>query len=609
MELPWGLPMGACVIGLDPLTRVFLAPTFGLGVACALSGAAHLAHLPSHEHNVGAHWAFYNLLILSLALVHAARDAILFLPAWELMSLAPFFLIDLDDQDAKVREASWTYLVAAHLGAVFLIAMFGLLWAHTGDTSFDAFAKAAFPIGTGSALFALAFVGFGAKTGVVPFHVWLPEAHPAAPSHISAMLSGAMIHAGLYGLARCLGFFGEGSIWWGWILVGAGVCTGLGGILRALGQGDLKRLLAYSSVENMGVALIGLGAGHIGTQTGSVWLAALGYGGALFHLLNHTAMKGLLFLCAGEVLHSVHTVHAGSLGGLQKRMPWTGAAFALGAAAIASLPPLNGFVGKFLLILALLKGSALQGIEGQMALFGALLALVFMGGLTAAAFAKAYGLAFLGEARSDAARHATDPGKLSLACLLVPALGCLGFALGAPWIFDSWISPAAMSLFPAGMSRASGARTALEAAEVLEQCLMLGVGLTTLIGALHLSRKALLRRNGGVREARTWDCGCLIGTPRIQYSAASFVEPLTSLFAAIVGVTRRHAQWGDLFPSRMICELEVSGGLLGSFFAPLFAGARQMCNRLKIIQHGYIHIYILHILIVIVGLLIWGLQL
>jgi hydrogenase-4 component B len=607
MKLPWGLPFGACSIGLDPLTRVFLAPSFGLGAVCALSGAAHLAPIPLRRHNPGAHWAFYSLLILGLALMLAARDAVLFLLAWELMSLAPFFLIDLYDHDVQVREASWIYLVAAHLGTLCLIAMFGLLWAQTGSTSFDAFALAVFPLSTGNALFALALAGFGAKAGIVPLHVWLPEAHPAAPSHISAMLSGAMIHAGMYGLARSLDFFGEGSICWGWALVAAGVCTGLGGILRALGQGDLKRLLAYHSVENMGIALIGIGTGYIGTRTGNVWMAALGYSGAFFHLLNHSAMKGLLFLCAGEVLHGAATAHLGLLGGLQKRMPWTGAAFVLGATAISCLPPLNGFIGKFLLILALLKGCMSSGFGSQIALCSVLFALVLMGGLTAAAFAKAYGIGFLGEARSEAARNAVEAGPLNRACLLALALCCLGFALGAPWIFSLLISPAALSLFPAGMGKAVGAQAVVEAMALLEQLLGLSLSVAALTGAFLLLRKLLLRRSGGVREARTWDCGYQLGTPRIQYSPASFVAPLTKLFAPIVGMSRNYTQWGEFFPSRARCEVRISGGLLRSVFTPFFEGLRQLCDRLKVLQHGHIHLYILHILIVIAALLVWGL--
>jgi hydrogenase-4 component B len=242
------------------------------------------------------------------------------------------------------------------------------------------------------------------------------------------------------------------------------------------------------------------------------------------------------------------------------------------------------------------------------ALLGALAALVLMGGLTAAAFTKAYGIGFLGEPRSDAARGAVEPGRLNRACLLMPALCCLCFALGAHWIFGGLMSPAALSLFPAGMSRAGGAQAALEAEAALEQCLLLGAGVTALIFALWIARKALLRQGPGTREARTWDCGCLLGTPRIQYSAASFVEPLTGLFAAIVGMTRCHAQRGAIFPSRMTGELRVSGGLLRSVFTPLFEGARRLCDSLKVVQHGHMHIYVLYILAVLAGLLVWGLR-
>jgi hydrogenase-4 component B len=318
-------------------------------------------------------------------------------------------------------------------------------------------------------------------------------------------------------------------------------------------------------------------------------------------------MKGLLFLCAGEVLHGACTVRLELLGGLQKRMPWTGAAFALGAAAISCLPPLNGFAGKFLLILAFLKGSLLLGPENQMALFGALIALIFMGGLAAAAFANAYGITFLGAPRSDAARNAVDPGRLNRACLLVPAVCCVCFAVTAPWIFGFLMSPAALSLFPADMDRMAGAQAAVEAAELLNHCLVPCLGVVALIFAFRLLRRVLLQRNGGTREARTWDCGYQLGTPRIQYSAASFAEPLAGLFAAAMGFARRHTQWGTLFPSRMLCEIRLSDRLLGSVFTPCFEGVRHVCDSLKIAQHGYIHIYILYILAVIAGLLVWGL--
>lgn len=604
LQLPWGLPFGAFAIDLDPLTRIFLLPCFTLGAVCALSGAAHLSHSPPHEHNLGAHWAFYNLLLLGLALVPAARDAVLFVLAWEVMSLAPFFLIDFYDNDAHVREASWIYLVAAHLGAVCLIGMFGLLWAQTGSTAFSAFTAAGFEPAAASALFMLALLGFGAKAGFVPFHVWLPEAHPAAPSHISALLSGAMVNAGIYGLMRSLNFFGQSAGWWGPLLLGAGVMTGLIGILKALGQSELKRLLAYSSVENMGIALIGIGTGVIGAHSGNAPIAVLGYTAALLHVLNHAAVKGLLFLCAGEVLHGAHTVQLEFLGGLQKRMPRVGAAFALGACCLACLPPFNCFAGEFLLILALFKGASLHGIASQASFFGALACLIFMGGLAAATFAKAYGIVFLGEARSGAARNASAPGKTNSLCLALLALCCLALALSAPGL-PALLAPAALAPLPAPAA-AEGAGSIAEAAGLLEYCVLIGGILTALFGVLLLLRGALLAR-AGTRASRTWDCGFQLANPRIQYSAVSFTEPLAKLFAAAMGLSRRHVQWGTFFPSRANFDIRLSDRLLNDVFTPLFNGIRRICDNMKIVQHGRIHIYILYILVTAAGLLVWGL--
>ncbi len=603
LHFPWGLPLGGLALGLDPVTRLFLLPCFGLGAVCALSGMAHLSHSPPHEHNLGAHWAFYTLLILGLALVLSARDAVLFLLAWEIMSLAPFFLIDFYDNDAHVREASWIYLVAAHLGAVCLIGMFGLLWAETGSTAFDAYTATRFAPLTASALFMLSFIGFGAKAGFVPFHVWLPEAHPAAPSHISALLSGAMINAGVYGLARSLQILAPVQEWWGWLLLAAGVITGLTGILKALVQSQLKRLLAYSSVENMGIVLMGLGAGCIGTHAGRAELAVLGYGAAFFHMLNHSAMKGLLFLCAGEVLHGAHTVQLQFLGGLQKRMPYVGAAFALGACAIACLPPLNGFAGEFTLLLALLKGNSLPEVGNRAALFAALACLVFMGGLAAAAFAKAYGTAFLGEPRSGAAANAGAPGRLSHACLAVLALTCAGLGLAAPAVFSLPVQ-AAFSLLP----DQTGSLPALaRTSDLLAHCRTIFLCLLAGIALLFLVRRLLLKRSG-VRVSRTWACGFQPSSPRIQYGSLSFVEPLTALFSAVMGVARRHVQWGTFFPSKASFDVRLSDRLLGSVFTPLFENVLRFCNALKIVQHGRIHLYILYILITAAGLLVWGLR-
>lgn len=614
LHLPWGLPAGSFVLGLDPLSRLFLLPIFGLGLVCALSGGLALRHTRPREHNLGAHWFFYLLLLLGMAVVMSARDAVLFLLAWELMSLAPFFLIDFNDGDSKVRDASWVYLVAAHLGAVALIAFFGLLWQSAGTTSLEALQGGAalreVGSGTAAALFILAVLGFGAKAGLAPLHVWLPEAHPAAPSHVSALLSGAMINAGLYGLIRSLNVLaapGAAPEWWGWSLLALGLATGLMGILKALAQSNLKRLLAYSSVENMGLMFMGVGAGLIGQAAGNAWIALLGFAGALLHMLNHAGFKGLLFLCAGEVLHATGTVRMELLGGLQKRLPLLGAAFALGAAAIACLPPLSGFAGEFVLALSMLDGPSLPGVERQVALLLALAGLALISGLAAALYAKAYGVTFLGQARTGFAANAQALSPRTLWPLALPALACVAGGLLAPFFFGL-ASLTALSTAPLPEGLMPGAlEVQAQAQSSLGMVSLLGAAGLALVLILLLGRRLLLRRRV-VSDAQTWGCGFQGGTARIQYTDASFSEPLASVFAPAMGLKVRRQTDAALFPGRSGLSVSAPDRLRSGLFTPLFEAVERLCNACKIIQHGKIHFYILYILSTVVGLLIWGLR-
>lgn len=618
LSLPWGLPIGACTLGLDPLSRVFLLPVFGLGLVCAISGGIALRHERPQEHNLAAHWFFYLLLLLGLALVMAARDAVLFMLSWELMSLAPFFLIDFNDGDRKVRDASWVYLVAAHLGAVALMAFFVLLWQSTGTTSFDALQGGAVMLGVVrdagphvlTALFVLAVLGFGAKMGLAPMHVWLPEAHPAAPSHVSALLSGAMINAGLYGIIRSLGMLaapGAAPEWWGWALLLIGLGTGLMGILKALGQSNLKRLLAYSSVENMGLMLMGAGASLIGLSCGNAWIATLGLAGCLMHMLNHAGFKGLLFLCAGEVLHATGTVRMELLGGLQKRLPLLGAAFALGAAAIACLPPLNGFAGELVLALSLLDGPALPGLERQVGLLLALVGLALISGLAAALYAKAYGITFLGEPRTGFAANARPLGWKTLWPLALPAAVCVTGGLAAPMFFDlaSMTGLAALPM-PNDMQAAAAAGQDQARTSLAMVSLVCSIALGLALAGIVLRKRMLRRRS--VTSMPTWGCGYQGGSARIQYTDAGFSEPLGKIFAPGMGLNVRMNLDSRLFPKSGSLSVSAPDRLRNGLYTPLFEAVERLCNACKIIQHGKIHLYILYILATVVGLLIWGLS-
>ena len=363
----WGLPVGSLSLGLDALSRVFLLPVFGLGFVCACAGGISLRHTRASEHNLAAHWLFYLLLVLGMAVVMMARDAVLFLLAWEVMSLSPFFLIDFNDSDRNVRDASWVYLVAAHLGAVLLLAFFGLLWQNAGDTAFATLALKEGPVvPLASVLFVLSLLGFGAKAGIAPMHVWLPEAHPAAPSHISALLSGAMINAGLYGIIRSCEFVAPLSAapaWWGWLTLFLGLGTALMGILKALAQSNLKRLLAYSSVEHMGILALAVGLG-----------GAAAFGGML-HAMCHSLTKCMLFLLAGNILARYHTYSSYDVHGLRWTMPVTGALWMGGFLAIVGSPPFGLFVSEFLI----LKGILQQGQWLVAALYMLALAIIFVG--------------------------------------------------------------------------------------------------------------------------------------------------------------------------------------------------------------------------------------
>ncbi|MCR5563798.1 MAG: hypothetical protein K6F46_10640 [Desulfovibrio sp.] len=604
--MPWGLPFGAFALALDSLTRLFLLPVFVLGGTCALSGGISLRQSDPTEHNLGAHWLFFLILLLGMTLVMSARDAVLFMLSWELMSLSPFFLIDFNDRDRSVQDASWVYLVAAHLGAMALIAFFALLWQESGSTLFSEMALARH--GHVTALFMLALLGFGAKAGLVPLHVWLPEAHPAAPSHVSALLSGAMLNAGVYGIIRSFDFFGNPQtfpLWWGWIVTAVGIATAVTGILKALGQTNLKRLLAYSSVENMGVILLGLGAGLIGAGRGEAWMTALGFSGCLFHMLNHSAFKGLLFLCAGEVLHSTGTVNMSQLGGLQRRMPFLGTLFALGAASIACMPPFNGFMGEFVLSLSLIGGLSLPGMEEKIGVLVCMTGLMLVSGLSAAVYIKSYSMTFLGEARSQCSvePHTTSP--VFQLPLLIPAAACVIGGLGAQWAFG--MVEQAMTCIPTlpdSLKTVSIAADENAGALLGKTALFCTGGLVLLVSFTVLRRLLLLRQ--GIRRGPTWGCGYQYGSARMQYSPASFVEPAARLFASVMGTTMRRHEDAAYFPGHDSLSVKAPDVVQTKFYTPVFEWMRRLCNSLKIIQNGAVNIYVLYILITLVVLLVWG---
>lgn len=591
----WNMPYGAFAAGIDPLTAFFLLPTFLLSGAAAIYAIGYFR--PWNGRNPGRFWLFYNALVASMALVLLARNGVLFLVAWEAMALTSFFLVIHDDAANDVREAGWIYLVASHVGMAFLLALFFLLGRAGGSQDFAAFAA---PAGSAGGLFLLALVGFGTKAGLVPFHVWLPEAHPAAPSPVSAVMSGVMIKTGIYGIVRTLFLLGGVPSWCAWLVLAIGALSGVLGVLFALAQHDLKRLLAYHSVENVGIIALGIGLGMLGVQIGSPVLATLGFAGGLLHVLNHATFKGLLFLGAGAVAHATGTRNVERLGGLLRRMPGTGAAFLVGAVAICGLPPFNGFVSEFLVYAGAFH-SILSADAVALGGLVAVIALALIGGLAAACFAKAFGIVFLGEPRSAAAAAAHEVSVSMRGPMVALAALCLAIGLGAGAALRL-VQPAVAQL--AGTAAAFAGGPAVWLFPISATALLLALLAGTVV--LVLARRRLLA-NRPVRETVTWDCGYAAPAARMQYTATGFAQPLTHGAAALLRphVERRLPE--GVFPAAASFHDETPDIAREWLFDPLFRKAARLLGRLRWLQQGRVHGYVLYVVAAAMALLGWAL--
>jgi hydrogenase-4 component B len=475
-----------------------------------------------------------------------------------------------------------------------------------GSFDFEALGRAsvAAPALAGLA-FVLAVVGFGTKAGFMPLHVWLPEAHPAAPSHVSAVMSGVMIKTGIYGLVRLLVLLGPPPAWWGWLLLVIGVTSGVLGVLFALAQHDLKRLLAYHSVENIGIIALGLGLGTLGVASGMPALAVLGYGGGLLHVLNHALFKGLLFLGAGSVLHGAGTREIDRLGGLLRRMPWTGVCFLVGAAAISGLPPLNGFVSEFLIYLGAFgslgdsAGQVIPAIPGLVAIG----ALALIGGLATACFTKAFGIVFLGEPRSAHAALAHEAGPAMRLPMVLLAAACVGVGL-FPVAAVFALTPAL--LLVARQPEAKVMAILAAAADPLRMIAVGGAILLTIVISLMLLRRRLLAGRS-VEETGTWDCGYARPTARMQYTASSFAQPLTELFALVLRTRIRLSLPEGFFPRRAALHTDTPDVFFDLLFRPVFTGIERALDRLRVLQQGRIQVYVLYIVLTLIALMVWKL--
>ena len=576
------LPGGPWVFGLDALTAFFLLAIAVVGAAAAVYGTGYLVGELGPAATAFAH-AAVAVLLGALSLVVTARSAVPFLMAWEVMAVAAFLLVVTEHERADVRRAGLFYLVATHTATLALIGMFAIWGAPARDLTFTSLAQTP---GTGrSAVLLLALLGFGLKAGIVPLHFWLPGAHAAAPSHVSALMSGLVIKAGIYGLLRVLALLGGAPAWYGWLLLGAGLSSGVLGVVWALAQHDLKRLLAYHSVENIGIILVGMGTGTLGTAYGLPVVAALGYAGAILHVLNHALFKGLLFLGAGAVARATGTRALDLLGGLSRRMPTTWIAFLLGSVAIVGLPPLNGFVSEWTIVQALLR-AGLDVSAIRVAVF-AVGGIGLIGGLALACFAKVNGVVFLGRPRTSAAADAGEVGPLLLLPMGALALACVLIGLLPVVAVPSAVAAARV------LTGAMGAEPAAAFARGVDRLTVAALMLVTAGTGAWFLRTALLRRYRVVPN--TWGCAYPLPTPRMQYTASSFAAPVLQPFGAAAGL-REHWEGGAFHTHA------VDPGLEGAIL-PAWRRMQAATAGLRALQLGRLHVYLLYVLATVVALL------
>ena len=581
------LPGGDWEFGIDALSAIFLIAVLVVGAASAVYGRGYMRYDP------GPAWpshAWFALEIVALSLVVCAQSLVAFMAAWEVMAIGSFLLVITEHHHAEARRAGYIYVVATHAGTLALFALFAILARGTNDWTFASLASG---VRGGSAardaVLALALIGFGVKAGFFPLHFWLPRAHAASPSHVSALMSGIVIKMGVYGLFRVVWLVGAPPLWWGWTVLSLGVLSAVLGVLWALAQHDIKRLLAYHSVENIGIIFIGLGAGSLAAAHGNEVLAILGYGAALLHTLNHALFKSLLFFGAGAVHRETGTRNMERLGGLVTRMPATWLLFVTGAAAIVGLPPLNGFVSEWLVYRTLFGEGQAAAPALRLALLAAP-ALALVGGLALACFAKVAGVVFLGTPRSDSTAAAREPSMWLRAPSAAIAIACAAIGLGAPFVVPP-ILGAAAGLLPASAGRAM---PFADAAAGATQVSVFGLSLVLVFLLVWLGMR-WLRGRVGHRVFDTWGCGYAKPTPRMQYTASSFAAPLIALFDGLSGV-RAHR-------GATVFHTEAYDLVLDRLVSPAWTSVQRAAIRLRGLQQGRLRTYLLYVVATVTVLL------
>jgi formate hydrogenlyase subunit 3/multisubunit Na+/H+ antiporter MnhD subunit len=594
----WLVPGGEFVLKVDPLAAFFLLAISILPPLAAIYASSYLKE-DAKTRNLGAHFFLYCLLLAALTLVVTAANALLFIAAWEIMTISSFFLVSYDHHHTEVRQAAWLYLLVAHFGLLLILAFFLLAGSQCGSLNFADFA----PLGKvtptiSTILFLLALLGFGVKAGLFPFFIWLPDAHPAAPSHVSAVMSGIVVKTGIYGILRVMTLLPPLSTLWGVIILTLGLFGALYGIAMAMLQKDFKRCLAYSTVENVGIIFMGIGLGVLAAAQQLQVVATLAFAGALLHIWNHTLFKGLLFLGAGTLLHATGTRNLDHMGDLLRRMPQAGLLIIGGSVALAALPPLNGFASEWLIYLGLLHaGTAMSGVSALgigmvLALFGV------VGTLAVVTFTRLIGIALLGEARSPQAAQAHDATAAMLWPMRLLFLGCLIIGL-LPQLALHLLAPTLTQLTPTA------------APELLAICAQLGqIGLWGMILCTALIIVALLlaalQRRRPTTSAATWGCAFPRPTAQMAYTAESYSGLIHHLLPQALQPEISTKRPRSFFPATVQFFQHSQEVILLRCYQPLFSCLAERCVRLRWLQQGKQHLYLLYIFICCAGLMLWS---
>ena len=599
--IPSMLGMGS--LSIDALSAIFLLIIAIAGVATMLYSRGYLAHYLGKKSSahISLHYTALTVLILSMMLVVMVDSGFLFLFAWELMTIASFILILFDAERAEVLRAALAYLIMMHIGFIFLVAGFVGLDSVASDTTFSSLA-ACFAEGKNLGVFILFLLGFGMKAGLFPMHVWLPEAHPAAPSHVSAIMSGVMIKTGVYGVIRVVSQMSapEQIETAGVIILATGAVTGLWGVILASIQNDVKRLLAYSSIENIGVIFIGLGIATLAHAAGNMSIMTIALCGALLHTVNHSLFKSLLFFGAGNLYSQMHTTLLDRFGGVAKHMPVTAILFLLATMAICALPPFNGFVGEFLIYLGML-GSVRDGINTLYAA-GGLMALALIGGLVVLAFTKLYSTVFLGSPRHHHVAESEEVDNLRVAAMAIPALGIIAIGLFPQYVIQI-VNSAVVAL--------SGGHNVVLSTSIIATLskLSLTAILLMIIIALLYTAKHRAQSRRTISEGPTWGCGFTSPNIRMQYTGESFAEGLQSIATSLTQNTIEGRAVGksEIFPSSHnynVRHKDKIDRLLAEWWVELL---RIINKRMMSLRTGRINNYILFALLFLIAIVILSL--